>query len=94
MVGVPFKVCLPGGQLVGVVAYNFFHLGQVLKAKFGLGGELNFSLDDGTLICDQDYFELLPPQTKLNVTASIQSGLQPDGETPLQEYCKLNVDLL
>lgn len=68
----PFKLCIPSRALqVGVVAKNFDHFLDVIRDKFGYArGSFQLSLDDGTLICDQDYFELLEPQTKLTITES------------------------
>ncbi len=67
MAGVPFKVFLPCRNLkVGVVARSLDHLRSVLKDKFGLS-EAAISLEDGTLLCSEDYFNLLAPQTNLVV---------------------------
>lgn len=73
MAGVPFKICIPSeGLQVGVVARDFTHLKEVLEARYALGKDARLYLEDGTLVCDQDYFELLEPQTKLTVV--VQSG--------------------
>jgi len=71
MAGVPFKVSIPGmsrsGLQVGIVANSLKHLGQILEERLGLSEHAQIYLDDGTLVCDQEYFELLEPQTKLTV---------------------------
>ena len=67
MAGVPFKVFLPFKNIkVGVVAQSLKHLQQLLKEQFGLC-ETDIMLEDGTLLCNEDYFNLLAPQTNLVV---------------------------
>ena len=68
MAGVPFKVCIPSqnGLQMGVVANSLEHLGAVLKQKLGFQ-QMRVYLGDGTLVCDEEYFQLLKPQTKLTV---------------------------
>ncbi len=79
MAGVPFKVCVPSRKLqVGVVAKSYDHFLEVVQDKFGfVKDRFQLFLDDGTLICDQEYFELLEPQTKLTVS-----------ETRTEKLCK------
>ena len=73
MAGVPFKVCIAdrGNLTVGVVARSYEHFCSVLKTRLGLASDYSVRLDDGTLICDEDYFHLLEPQTKLTVTSTL-----------------------
>ena len=68
MAGVPFKVCIPSqnGLQMGVVANSLEHLGAVLEQKLGFQ-QIRVYLGDGTLVCDEEYFQLLKPQTKLTV---------------------------
>jgi len=69
MAGVPFKVCVPSknGLQLGVVASSLEHLGAVLEQKLGIAPQMRVYLGDGTLVCDEEYFQLLKPQTKLTV---------------------------
>ena len=69
MAGVPFKVCVPSqnGLQMGVVANSLEHLGAVLEQKLGITKQMRVYLGDGTLVCDEEYFQLLKPQTKLTV---------------------------
>lgn len=69
MAGVPFKVCIPSqnGLQMGVVANSLEHLGAVLEQKLGIAKQMRVYLGDGTLVCDEEYFQLLKPQTKLTV---------------------------
>ena len=65
MAGVPFKVYLPSENVkVGVVAQSLQHLKAVLKEKFGFSQTV-ITLEDGTIICSEEYFNLLEPQTSL-----------------------------
>lgn len=74
MAGVPFKVYLPCINVkVGVVAQNLQHLKEVLKEKFGLSQTV-ISLEDGTIICSEEYFDLLEPQTSLVVQQQNANG--------------------
>ena len=67
MAGVPHKVVFPNRKVkVGVVVQSLGHLHTVLKQKFGLS-DADVSLEDGTLLCDEEYFNLLEPQTTLLV---------------------------
>lgn len=67
MAGVPFKVLLPSQNIkVGVVAQSLEHLQQLMREQFGLC-ETDIMLEDGTLLCNEDYFNLLAPQTNLVV---------------------------
>ena len=69
MAGVPFKVCIPSqnGLQMGVVANSLEHLGAVLEQKLRIAKQMRVYLGDGTLVCDEEYFQLLKPQTKLTV---------------------------
>ncbi len=70
MAGVPFKLYLPSRQVkLGVVAQSLKHLHTILKDKLDFA-ESEVSLEDGTLICNEEYFELLEPQTTLVVQQS------------------------
>lgn len=95
MAGVPFKVSIPGmgrsGLQVGVVANSLKHLGQILEERLGLSQHAEIYLDDGTLVCDQEYFELLEPQTKLTVVEG-RDDLQ--GSTVRQINKKVNVSYI
>ena len=67
MAGVPFKVCIPCNNVkIGVVARSLQHLQEVLKEKFGFSCSV-ISLEDGTIVCSEEYFNLLEPQTSLVV---------------------------
>lgn len=76
---IPFKVFLPHkGIKVGVVASSLQDLEIVLRLQHGVAGHMQLSLEDGTLICNEDYFQLLAPQTSLLV---LQPGLQGKGSS-------------
>lgn len=86
MAGVPFKVCIPSKSLqVGVVARSYDHFREVLQNKLGLAKDSRVYLGDGTLICDQDYFELLEPQTKLTVVVDQSAS---ENEKQSQGLCE------
>lgn len=78
MAGVPFKVCLPhrNNVTVGVVAQSYDHFREVLTTKLGLRKDFRMFMEDGTLVCDEDYFHLLEPQTKLTVVEPTQLNLE------------------
>lgn len=65
----PFKVCIPsrGKARIGIAAYSYDHLREVLRQKYGVSGDFFLQLGDGTLVCDEDYFKLLEPNTSLTV---------------------------
>ena len=67
MAGIPFKLCVDEKMQIGIVAKSFKHLKAVAQEKFGLSENISVFLDDGTLVCDEDYFHMLEPQTKLTV---------------------------
>lgn len=72
MAGTPFRVCVSSSKhqqvQFGIVAKNLDHLKSVVQEKLGLSStDLGVFLDDGTLICDDNYFHLLQPQTRLTV---------------------------
>ena len=74
MAGVPFKLLLPCKNVkVGVVAQSLEHLHNLLKERFGLPSA-EITLEDGTLLCNEEYFSLLEPQTNLVVQAGIARG--------------------
>lgn len=78
MAGIPFKVCVPSRNLkVGVVAQSLEHLQKVMKENFNLS-QVSIALEDGTLICNEDYFNLLEPQTNLLVLQSSYSSSKED----------------
>lgn len=68
----PFKVCIPsrGRARIGIAAYSYEHLREVLRKKYDVGGDFCLQQDDGTLVCDEDYFKLLEPNTLLTVVES------------------------
>ena len=67
MAGVPFKVYIPcKDKKVGVVARSLEHLHSMLSEEFSLS-KPEVSLEDGTLLCNEEYFNLLEPQTNLIV---------------------------
>lgn len=75
MAGVPFKVCLPCENMkVGVVAQSLQHLRGLLREKFGFTDNTVITLKDGTIICNEDYFNLLEPQTTLVVQQGAVTG--------------------
>ena len=64
---VPFKVVIPGRGCVGIVAYNYNHLRQVIAHKYGVGYDFFLQQVDGTLVCDEEYLKFLKPRTPLVV---------------------------
>lgn len=71
MAAAPFKVCIPScGKCVGIAAHSYDHLCEVLRTRYKICGDFCLQQDDGTLVCDDDYFELLEPNTKLTVVDS------------------------
>lgn len=74
MAGIPFKVFLRSRNIkVGVVALSLEHLHSLIKEKFGLH-DADITLEDGTLLCNEEYFTLLEPQTNLVVQPGISAG--------------------
>ena len=69
----PFKVCIPsrGKSRIGIAAYSYEHLREVLRDKYGVSGDFCLQQEDGTLVCDQDYFKLLAPNTKLTIAENL-----------------------
>ena len=64
----PFKVVIPSrGKCIGVAAHSYEHLRDVLKTRYKVKGDFSLQQEDGTLVCDEDYFQLLQPNTKLSV---------------------------
>ena len=76
MAGIPFKACILGGAggsvQVGVVARNYKNFREQLQTKYGLEKDFQVYLEDGTQVCDEEYFDVLEPQTKLTV---VQRGV-------------------
>ena len=79
MAGIPFKACILGGAgggdvavQVGVVARNYKNFREQLQMKYGLEKDFQVFLEDGTQVCDEEYFDVLEPQTKLTV---VQRGV-------------------
>ena len=68
---IPLKIFFPArGYQIGVAAKSLQHLRDTLQAKMGLSNKFKLTLDDGTIVCDPEYFKLLERQTKLNVIES------------------------
>lgn len=80
MAGTPFKLCLdsvstPDKKVkIGIVAKSFDHLKAVAQEKLGLSDNVSVFLEDGTLICEEEYFNMLEPQTKLTIRDNWQNG--------------------
>lgn len=70
---------------VGVVARSLEHLHSLMKEKFGLP-DADITLEDGTLLCNEEYFNLLEPQTNLVVQPGISAGIYTP-TTRLVAYC-------
>lgn len=67
----PFKVAIPcRGACIGIAAHSYEHLREVLRTRYKIRGDFCLQQDDGTLVCDEDYFQLLEPHTKLTVVDS------------------------
>ena len=64
---IPFKVIVPWHGCVGIVAYNYNHLRQVIAHKFCVGQDFCLQQLDGTLVVDEEYLKLLKPGTPLVV---------------------------
>ena len=69
---VPFRVCIPsrGSARIGIAVHSYQHLCDVVRQKYKVRGEFCFQQEDGTLVCDEDYFKLLEPKTLLTVVES------------------------
>lgn len=52
---------------VGIFADSLTQLTQQVQRKFNIPGPLSVYLQDGTLVCDEEYFSILEPQTKFRV---------------------------
>ena len=64
----PFKVVIPSrGKCIGIAAHSYEHLREVLRTRYKVKGDFSLQQEDGTLVCDEDYFQLLEPNTKLSV---------------------------
>lgn len=65
---IPLKLYFPRrGVQIGIAAKSLHHLRQLLRAKLGPPERYKLTLDDGTIVCDPEYFKLLEHQTKLTV---------------------------
>ena len=75
---IPFKVRIPsrGAARVGIAATSYEHLRQIVRYKYKVSGDFCLQQEDGTIVCDEDYFRLLEPRTTLTVIES-PSRLQP-----------------
>ncbi len=82
MPGYKVTLELSQGELlqVGVCAESLTHLKKQVQEKFNLPQQesLDVFLEDGTLVCDEEYFKVLEPQTKFRV--------QPPGNYCTQHY--------
>ncbi|CAI8031328.1 hypothetical protein GBAR_LOCUS17793 [Geodia barretti] len=69
---IPFKVCIPsrGPARIGIAASSYAHLRQIVRYKYKVSGEFSLQQEDGTIVCDEDYFRLLEPKTTLTVMES------------------------
>ena len=69
---IPFKVCIPsrGPARIGIAASSYEHLRQIVRYKYKVSGEFSLQQEDGTIVCDEDYFRLLEPKTTLTVMES------------------------
>ena len=69
---IPFKVCIPsrGPARIGIAASSYAHLRQIVRYKYKVSGEFFLQQEDGTIVCDEDYFRLLEPKTTLTVIES------------------------
>ena len=82
---IPLKIYFPArGYQIGVATKSLPHLRETLQAKMGLPAKFKLTLDDGTIVCDPDYFKLLEPQTKLNVVEGSLSATSSSGESMLK----------
>ena len=81
---VPFKVCIPsrGPARIGVAAHSYGHLCDVVRQKYRVRGDFYFQQEDGTIVCDEDYFRLLEPKTLLTVVEARVSAANPNPATP------------
>ena len=77
---IPLKIWFPSRKIqIGIAARSLHHLRQLLRTKLGLSDKFKLTLDDGTIVCDPEYFRLLEHQTKLTVvevsqkTAAVQT---------------------
>lgn len=86
----PFKVCIPsrGRARIGVAACSYEHLREVLRKKYDVCGDFCLQQDDGTLVCDEDYFKLLEPNTLLTVVESENMRHLTSGEGKDQQYIR------
>ena len=85
---IPLKIYFPKrGFQIGVAAKSLQHLRDTLQTKMGLSNTFKLTLDDGTIVCDPEYFKLLEHQTKLNVI-EVSSKTTSNGE---RNVCKFFV---
>ena len=73
---IPLKVQLPNfsGSRIGIAASSYAHLREVLRTRYAVSDDSYIQQEDGTLVCDDDYFQLLEPNTKLKVVAQKSKG--------------------
>ena len=65
---IPLKIYVPSrGFQIGLAATSLSHLRSILEAKLGLTERYKLTLEDGTIVCDPEYFKLLERQTKITV---------------------------
>ena len=65
---IPLKIYFPSRKIqIGIAARSLNHLRQLLRTKLGLSDRFKLTLEDGTIVCDPEYFKLLEHQTKLTV---------------------------
>lgn len=69
---IPYKVLIPsrcehGPTRVGIAATSYSHLVHLLRHKYKVSGSFCLQQEDGTIVCDEDYFKLLEPRTTLKV---------------------------
>ena len=68
MAAIPLKLYFPSRKVqVGVAARSLHHLRELMGTKFGVTGSFKLTLEDGTIVCDPEYFNLLAHQTKITV---------------------------
>ena len=89
---IPLKLYFPSRKVqIGIAAKSLRHLREIIGRKFGVTGNFNLVLEDGTIVCDPEYFNLLAHQTKLTVletplklggrtTATVDVVSRPDGK--------------
>lgn len=76
---VPFKICIPsrGPARIGIAAFSYRHLCDVVRRKYKVSGDFCIQQEDGTIVCDEEYFKLLAPMTPLTVVEAYASPHRP-----------------